>query len=79
MPRANFTSHNRGLMGALRRDEVLLLDKGRDGASTCRPASDFRLRGREEIARVYAEGRIGGQPVLGDLRAPVAAQLADAS
>jgi len=62
-----FSTHNRSLMNQLRRDEVVLLDKDRDGSSSLRAASEYQLRGREDLKRAYERGRIRGVPVLGDL------------
>lgn len=63
-------THDRGLMSALRRDEVYLVDKSPSGESTVRSAADFDgLRGRDDVRRVYEEGRLGGVPVLGDFAA----------
>ena len=64
-----FTTHNRGLLSRLRRDEVVLLDKASDGGTVVRAASDFKgLRGRDDLRRAYGEGRLGGVPVLGDFK-----------
>lgn len=64
-----FSTHDRDLLSHLRRDEVVLVDKGRDGVSTLAYGSDFDgVRGREDLRRVHAQGRIGGVPALGDLR-----------
>lgn len=47
----------------------MLLDKGLDGGTAVGTASDFKgLRARDALDVVHAEGRIGGVPVLGDLR-----------
>ncbi|MCK6505003.1 AAA family ATPase [Myxococcota bacterium] len=63
-----FTSHDRGLLSALRRDQVVLVDKDREGVSHLRSAADFRgLRGRDDLLGAHAQGRLGGVPVLGDL------------
>jgi hypothetical protein len=62
-----FTSHDRGLLQALRTDEVVLIDK-RDHATVIASASDFRgLRARDDVERAHRAGRIGAVPVLGDL------------
>jgi len=71
-----FSTHNRSLMSALRRDEVLLLDKARDGSSSLRAASDYAgLRGRDDLRRAYEQGRVRGVPVLGNLEEVVAEGL----
>jgi energy-coupling factor transporter ATP-binding protein EcfA2 len=72
-----FSTHERDLLNHLRRDEVVLVDKGRDGASRLSVASDFDVRGRQELRRVHVEGRLGGVPVLGDLRAVWATRATD--
>jgi predicted ATPase len=72
-----FSTHERDLLNHLRRDEVVLVDKGRDGASRLSVASDFDVRGRQELRRVHAEGRLGGVPVLADLRAAWAKRAPD--
>lgn len=74
-PRANrqgaqllFTTHDRDLLEVLRTDEVALVDKDSEGASTLRTASDYKqVRTRENLRQVHAEGRLRGVPVLGDL------------
>ncbi len=72
-----FTSHDRELLGALRRDEVVLVDKDREGVSRLRTAAEFRgLRGRDDRVRAHRDGRMGGVPVLGDLGAIVGRGLA---
>ena len=71
-----FSTHDRGLLGTLRRDQVLLIDKARDGASSLRSASDFiGLRARDDLRRAYEMGRIHGVPVLGDLAGALASAL----
>lgn len=65
-----FSTHDITLLHRLRRDEAVFVDKDASGATHVRVASDFDgLRGREDLARVYAQGRLGGMPVLGDLGA----------
>ncbi|MBN2799192.1 MAG: ATP-binding protein [Deltaproteobacteria bacterium] len=67
-----FTTHDRDLLLGLRRDEVLITDKGRDGVTRLHSAADFKdLKKRDNLRRVHAEGRIGGVPVLGDMAAIV--------
>lgn len=63
-----FSTHDRDLLKSLRTDEVVLVDKGQDGASSLATASDYRgVRTREDLRRVHEEGRLRGVPVLGDL------------
>lgn len=75
-----FSTHHGELLARLRRDEVVLIDKARDGASTIHSASDYAsVRGRDDLALAYAHGRIRGVPALGDLTGIVARGLHDAS
>lgn len=68
-----FTTHDRGLLGRLRTDEVVLVDKDREGVSQLAVASDFRgLRSRDDMRRAHEQGRLRGVPVLGDLAGLVA-------
>lgn len=62
-----FSTHDVTLMKNLRRDEVLLTDKGQDGCSRLTPMSQFKLLRRDDMARVYMEGRVGGVPSTGNL------------
>lgn len=62
-----FTTHDRDLLTSLRTDEVVLVDKDRNGVSRLAAASDYRgVRTREDLRRVHEQGRIRGVPVLGD-------------
>lgn len=60
-----FTTHDQTILDVLRRDEVVIVDKGADGATTLTPLSDFKTLAREDTRRAYAEGRYGGVPRLG--------------
>ncbi len=63
-----FTSHHRELLHELRTDEILLVDKTRDGVSSIAAASDFTgVRSGPDVRRMQA--RLGGVPVLGDFAA----------
>ena len=55
------------LRDALELDEVWLAEKDASGASRFTPLTDFRIRSREDLEKVYREGRVGGAPVIGDL------------
>ena len=59
-----FSTHDVTLLnsGLLRRDEIWMADKDRQGASTFTPLSDFKLRSRDDIERAYRNGRLGGVP-----------------
>ncbi|HFE46843.1 MAG TPA: ATP-binding protein [Nannocystis exedens] len=71
-----FSTHDRGLLRHLRTDEVVLVDKERDGESQLVPSSDYRgLRTRDDLRRAHEEGQLGGVPVLGDLIGLFAAGL----
>ena len=62
------TVHNTTLLrDALELDEVWLAEKDASGASHFTPLTDFRIRSREDLEKVYREGRVGGAPVIGDL------------
>ncbi|MBW2734843.1 MAG: ATP-binding protein [Deltaproteobacteria bacterium] len=63
-----FSTHDRSLLRALRTDEVMLLDRDRDGESHARPASDYKgLRTRDDLRAAHEQGRIRGVPVMGDM------------
>jgi uncharacterized protein len=62
-----FSTHDRDLLKSLRTDEVVLIDKHNDGASSLATASDFRgVRTRDDLRRLHEEGRLRGVPTLGD-------------
>lgn len=62
-----FTSHDRGLLNQLRRDEVIFVEKDREGFSTLTPLSDYQIRDRDNKTELHAQGRLGGVPILGEL------------
>lgn len=62
-----FTSHDRGLLNQLRRDEVIFVEKDREGLSTLTPLSDYQIRDRDNKTELHAQGRLGGVPILGEL------------
>jgi hypothetical protein len=62
-----FSTHDVSLMEHLRRDEVLLTEKKTDGSSHLVAMSQFKLLRRDDMARVYMEGRVGGLPLTGSL------------
>ena len=71
-----FTTHDRSLLTRLRTDEVVLADRGRDGVSQLRTASDYKaLRTREDLRQAHEQGRLRGVPVLGDLTRIIAEEL----
>lgn len=61
-----FTSHDTSLFAGLRRDEIVLVEKGDDGSATLAPLSDFKPLKREDLETYYRQGRYGGVPRLGD-------------
>ena len=61
------TVHDTALLRDLELDEVWLAEKDAYGASHFKPLTDFRIRSREDLEKVYREGRVGGAPVIGDL------------
>jgi hypothetical protein len=68
-----FSAHSRELLAHLRTDEVVLVERSGEGASSLRAASEFRaLRTRDDLRRAHEQGRLGGVPVLGDLGAAAA-------
>jgi hypothetical protein len=63
-----FSTHDTSLLAHLRRDEVLLVEKDPSGNASLARMSDFKILKREEMQRVYNEGRVPGVPRLGDFR-----------
>ena len=62
------TVHDTALLGdVLELDCVWLAQKNGAGVSHFTPLTDYRIRSREDIERVYRDGRVGGAPVIGDL------------
>ncbi len=62
-----FTTHDVSLMEHLRRDEVVLVNKQNDGGSRLELMSEYKLLRRDDMQKVYMEGRVGGLPRLGSL------------
>jgi AAA15 family ATPase/GTPase len=63
-----FCDHDRSLMQRLRRDEILLVSKNEDGASSLASMADYKdLRARDDRQKVYESGQVGAVPILGDL------------
>ena len=62
-----FSTHSPRLLEYLRSDEVLLIDKSYAGESSVRAASDFKGT-TKNLRESHRRGRIGGTPVVGDLR-----------
>jgi uncharacterized protein len=62
-----FATHNTSLLdayGLLRRDQIWLIEKDKDQASSLIPLSDFSPRKGEKIGRGYLQGRYGAIPFL---------------
>ena len=59
-----FTTHNTRLMSAdlLRRDELWLVEKDRNGAATLLSMSDLNIRSDVRLEKGYLQGRFGGIP-----------------
>lgn len=68
-----FTTHDTNLLGtelgepALRRDQVWLTEKDKDGATCLYPLTDYKPRKAENLERGYLQGRYGAIPFLGPL------------
>ncbi len=60
------TTHDTALLEgeALDLDEIWLAEKGSDGSSVYTPVTDFELRSRDDVERVYRRGRLGGVPAV---------------
>ncbi len=67
-----FTTHDTNLLGntlgdpELRRDEVWLTEKDKDGATVVYPLTEFKPRKDENMERGYLQGRYGAIPFLGN-------------
>lgn len=67
-----FNTHESSLLGnlltdpaPLRRDQVWLTEKDRDGATHLYPLTDYTPRSNENLQRGYLQGRYGAVPFLG--------------
>ena len=62
------TVHNTALLrDGLQLDEVWLAEKDAAGVSRYTPLTDYHIRSRDDLERLYRDGRLGGAPVVGDL------------
>lgn len=61
-----FSTHDTSLLQSsiLRRDQIWLVDKDQDQASSLVPLSDFAVRKDAAIEKNYLAGRYGGVPIL---------------
>lgn len=61
-----FTTHNTGILNPpiLRRDQIWLAEKSREGATIVYPLSDFKPRKDQNIEAGYLHGRFGAIPFL---------------
>ena len=61
-----FNTHDTNLLSAdvLRRDQVWLTEKDKDGASTLYPLTDFKPRAQENLEKGYLQGRYGAIPFI---------------
>ena len=55
------------LRDGLELDEVWLAEKDAAGVSRYTPLTDYHIRSRDDLERLYRDGRVGGAPVVGDL------------
>lgn len=68
-----FSTHDTNLLGTifgtppLRRDQVWLTEKDREGATRLYPLTDYKPRKVENLERGYLQGRYGAVPFLGDI------------
>jgi uncharacterized protein len=69
-----FNTHESTLLGSLladppplRRDQVWLTEKDREGATHLYPLTDFKPRSAENLQRGYLQGRYGAIPFIGPL------------
>ena len=66
-----FTTHDTNLLGndagepVLRRDQVWLTEKDKEGATVLYPLTDYKPRKAENVERGYLQGRYGAIPYLG--------------
>ena len=61
------TTHDTNLMRSplLRRDQIWIIEKNREGASELSSLSDFRTRATDDFEKAYLQGRFGGTPYTG--------------
>lgn len=61
-----FSTHDTNLLapGLLRRDQVWLAEKSREGVTKIFPLSDFKTKNTDNLERGYVQGRFGAIPYL---------------
>jgi AAA15 family ATPase/GTPase len=66
-----FTTHTTHLLDLelLRRDEIWLVQKKPNGSSDLYSLNDFKIRPDLDVRKGYLEGRFGGVPFVGDVKA----------
>ena len=59
-----FSTHDVALLSGklLSRDEIWMADKDSDGVSGFTPLTEYKLRSRDDLEKVYRQGRLGGVP-----------------
>lgn len=68
-----FSTHDTNLLGTvvgdptLRRDQIWLTEKDKEGATQIYPLTDYQPRKQENLERGYLQGRYGAIPFLGSL------------
>ncbi len=71
-----FSTHDTNLLGTmsgeptLRRDQIWLTEKDKQGATQIYPLTDYQPRKQENVERGYLQGRYGAIPFLGSLVPP---------
>ena len=63
-----FSTHDVSLLssGLLQQDEIWIAEKDRAGVTNFVSLVDFSLRSRDNIEKVYRDGRLGGVPISAD-------------
>ena len=61
-----FTSHETSIMakGFMHQDQIWVVEKGEEEASTLCPLSAFKVRNSSDFQKAYLNGRFGGLPIM---------------
>ncbi len=59
-----FTSHDTKILNLLNPDQIYLVDKEEDGATSVKLLDDFAIRENENIELGYLKGRYGSVPYM---------------